>query len=114
MSTAPISAPQRLGVLPFGDLSVVLPDPHCVRYLNLNNPLNTKCKFCNALKWKEENITCCSKGKYVDHPLLHIPQDIKDIFSSPSFLSANALTMHICYDSSWSIAFAHLDATRVP
>ena len=85
MSTAPISAPQRLGVLPFGDLSVVLPDPHCVRYLNLNNPLNRKCKFCNALKWKEENINCCSKGKHVVRPLLHIPPDIKDIFSAPSF-----------------------------
>ena len=86
MSTAPSSASQRLGVLPFGDLSVVLPDPHCVRYLNLNNPLNTKRKFCNVLKWKEENINCCSKGKYVGHPLLPIPPDIEDIFSAPSFL----------------------------
>lgn len=86
MSTAPSSASQRLGVLPFGDLSVVLPDPHCVRYLNLNNPLNAKCKFCNALKWKEESINCCTKGKYVVHPLLPIPPDIKDIFSAPSFL----------------------------
>ena len=86
MSTAPSSASQYLVVLPFGDLSVVLPDSHCVRYLNLNNPLNTKCKFCNALNWKEENINCCSKGKYVVHPLLPIPPDIKDIFRAPSFL----------------------------
>ena len=74
-----------------GDLGVVLPDPRCVRYLNLNNPLNTKCKFCNALKWKEENINCCSKGKYVVHPLLPIPPDITDIFSAPSFLKTPTL-----------------------
>ena len=86
MSTAPTSAPQRLGALPFGDLSVVVPDPHCVRYLNLNNPLNTKCKICNALNCQQENINCCSKGKYAVHPLLHIPPDIKENFSGHSFL----------------------------
>ena len=92
MSRAPSSPPSRvslshrLGVLPFGDISVALPDPHSVRYLKLNNQLNTKCKFCNAMKWKEENINCCSKAKYVVHLLLPLPPDIKDMFSTPSFL----------------------------
>ena len=93
MSTAPSSASQRLGVLLFGDLSVVLPDPLCVRYLNLNNPPNTKCKFCNTLKWQKENINCCSKGKYIVHPLLPIPPDIKDVFSTPVSSNAYVLIM---------------------
>ena len=56
-------------------------------------PLNTKCKFGNALKWKEENINCCSKGKYVVHPLLPLSPDIKDVFSTPSFLKRQRSNM---------------------
>ena len=52
---------QSLGVLPFGDLSAVLPNPHRDRYLSFNNPLSTMCKCCNARKWNEENINCVQR-----------------------------------------------------
>ena len=73
-----VSRPQRLGVLPFGDLSVILSDRHGLRYLQLNNPLNSECKFCIALKRKTGNIKSCSKGNYVVHLLLPLPPDVKD------------------------------------
>lgn len=104
MSTDPSSAAsrvrraRRLGVLPFGDLSVILPDLHCVKYLNLNNPVNTKCEFGNALKWKEENINCCSKGKLVVHPLLPLPPDIKELYSRPGFLKRQR-----CYNGTFAM-----------
>ena len=48
-----VSRSQSLGVISFGDLSVVLPGPHSVRYLKLNNPRKSKCRFSNALKGKK-------------------------------------------------------------
>ena len=81
------SLPLRLGVVPFGDITVSLPSEHVLRAPPLRHESNNKCRHCHAWTWAEESINCCSNGKYVVEPLLPLPPDIARLFQTRHFLT---------------------------
>ena len=80
------SAPPRLGVVPFGDITVTLPQQHVLRAPALRHELNNLCTHCNAWTWAEEHMNCCSNGKYVVEPLIPLPAEISQLFQTKHFL----------------------------
>jgi len=80
------SAPPRLGVVPFGDITVTLPQQHVLRAPALRHELNNLCTQCNAWTWAEEHMNCCSNGKYVVEPLIPLPAEISQLFQTKHFL----------------------------
>ena len=78
------SLPLRLGVVPFGDITVSLPSEHVLRAPPLRHESN--CRHCDAWTGAEESVNC-SNGKYVLEPLLPLPPDIAQLFQTRHFLT---------------------------
>ena len=80
------SAPPRLRFVPFGDITVTLPQQNVLRAPALRHELNNLCTHCNAWTWAEEHMNCCSNGKYVVEPLIPLPAEISQLFQTKHFL----------------------------
>lgn len=73
-----------LGVVPFGDLGVSLPEEHKLQFPLLSDPNHNVCGRCGAMTWKEEVISCCGKGDFAVPRLSPLSDDAVDMTCSMS------------------------------
>ena len=104
------SLPLRLGVVPFGDITVSLPSEHILRAPPLRHESN--CRHCDAWTGAEESVNC-SNGKYVLEPLLPLPPDITRLFQTRHFLT-ETIQRIVQFHSNGCRPIADMDSAFLP